>query len=410
MKLPRLSDPHIKGIIKNFFENTVAYALPVLLQQFVVNPVIAKQLGAEKNGLFLALIALNYFIVNITASVLVNTRLLRKKEYEEKNIVGDFNVFILAFAIINSIVIIIGTIFYMGVDATVLDVVLSVIVAILFLYQNYIIVQYRAELRFKNILVNSLILCVGYLIGLFILCNLFPYWQIVFIIPYSMTFVYDWLHTDYIKEPVIISPLFNNTLKKYIVLLGSTLLTTLVTYGDRLLLYPLMDGTSVSVLSSAQLIGKMMQMISTPLATFFLAYLVNSQKNMFSLKAKQVVVIVGGVLVIYFFSIVISKPMLKYLYPSWASDSLQYVSLTAANGVLHMIGVITNVVLLKYCHSKWQLVKSGVYLFAYMIFSFSLLKVMGLRGFCIGNIIASTINVFIIIIVLLKKRIIVFTH
>ena len=392
-------------MLVNFAENTVAYALPVFFQQFIVYPIMARKLGAESNGLFLALIALNYFVVNLTATILVNTRLLRKNDYESAGVRGDYNLILLCFAVVNSAAIIVGTLFYMGKSATPTDVVLSVILALLFLFQNYIVVQYRSELKFNKILIDNVIICVGYLIGLALLYYVVPYWQIVFIVPYAMTFVYDWFNTDYIREPLKRTPLFAGTARQYFILLGSSLLTTMVTYGDRLLLYPLMDGTSVSILTSAQLIGKMMQMISTPLASFFLAYIVNQRNSRLEVKARYVIIGIVASVLLYLACVIISGPMLRYLYPGWANQSQQLVTLTAATGVFHMISVIANVVALKFCESKWQIVKGAVYLATYMIFSFVLLRLRGLTGFCIGNVLASAVDMVFVFTLLFRKRV-----
>ncbi len=396
------------SIIVQFFENTVAYALPVFIQQFVVYPLMANKLGAETNGLFLALIALNYFVVNITASVLVNTRLLRKKSYEENGIKGDYNIFMLAFSIVDVLIIVAGTLFYTDGSVSFVDVFLSILLVILFIYHDYITVQYRSELRFANILINNVLICIGYFLGLVVLYYVFPHWQIVFIVPYLMTAVYDWNNTDYIKEPIRRTPLIKETARQYFILLGSTLLSTLVTYGDRLILYPLMDGTSVSIFSSAQLIGKMLQMVSTPVSTFMLAHLVNRKKIQLKLKATNIMEGIVALAVVYFLCVFISRPMLYYLYPGWAKESLNYVSLTAANGILHMLSVLLNVIVLRCCHSKWQIVKSAVYLISYMVLSFSLLEIWGLTGFCIGNLVASAIVVLLLIFLLFKDKVFVF--
>ena len=146
------------------------------------------------------------------------------------------------------------------------------------IYHDYITVQYRIELKFNKILINNIFLCLGYVIGLILFSNIIMYWQIVFIVAYGITFIYDMLNTNYIREPLKVTPLMRDTLHQYFLLMASTLLTTAVTYGDRLLLYPILDGTSVSVFSSAQLIGKMMQMLSTPITTFVLAYLVRKDE------------------------------------------------------------------------------------------------------------------------------------
>lgn len=391
-------------MLLQFIENTMAYALPVFFQQFIVYPLMANKLGAEANGQFLAAIALNYFVINITATVLVNVRLLKSKKYEEAGLKGDFNIFLLFFAVVNTLVIIGGSIFYAGGTASLPELVMSVAVVLLFVYHDYITVQYRVELRFRNILINNLLICAGYLVGLAVLYFVLPYWQVVFIVPYAMTMVYDLCHTDYIREPLRKTPLFGETAKQYIILLGSSLLGTVVTYGDRLILYPLMDGTSVSVFSSAQLVGKILQMISTPVSSFVLAYLVKGQSTKLKLRVRYLVAAAAACVVLYFGCLVISKPLIGFLYPEWAEQSMQYVTWTAANGVLHMVNILLNVIVLRFCSAKWQVVKSGLYLAAYMLFSFTLLSQFGLGGFCVGNVLASLTELIFLAAVLIKEK------
>lgn len=158
----------MKTKLFQFMQNTIAYALPVFLQQFIVYPIMAKKLGSEENGLFLSLLALNYFVTNITATVLVNTRLLQNEKCQEKKEIGDYNVLLVIFAILNSIFIGIGTYLYSAKHVTKIQIILSIVLVLLFLYHDYITVQYRIELRFDKILINNLILCIGYLVGLMV--------------------------------------------------------------------------------------------------------------------------------------------------------------------------------------------------------------------------------------------------
>ena len=222
----------MKTKLFQFMQNTIAYALPVFLQQFIVYPIMAKKLGSEENGLFLSLLALNYFVTNITATVLVNTRLLQNEKYQEKKEIGDYNVLLVIFAILNSIFIGIGTYLYSAKHVTKIQIILSIVLVLLFLYHDYITVQYRIELRFDKILINNLILCIGYLVGLMVFFYRGLYWQTVFLIPYFMTFLYDMKNTNYIFDPICITSIFRDTTKQYFILMGSTLLTTAVTYGD----------------------------------------------------------------------------------------------------------------------------------------------------------------------------------
>lgn len=395
-----------KNKIVQFVQNTIAYALPVIMQQFFIYPLMAKKLGSEKNGLFLSLLALNYFITNITASVLVNTRLLQNEKYKREKEVGDYNVLLIIFAIFNSVFVGIGTYLYSDGKVTNKQMIMSVILVLLFLYHDYITVQYRIELKFEKILINNLILCVGYVIGIIVLYYFLSYWQVVFLVPYFMTLFYDIKNTNYILESIRVTSIFGDTIKQYFILMGSTLLTTAVTYGDRLILYPLMDGNSVSIFSAAQLVGKMMQMLSTPITTFILAYLIRSDKMYLRIKRKYVLLGLLVLLTLYVGAIEISHPMIKVLYPLWAEESLKYIYMTALNGIILMLGVIANVFVLRFCNRKFQLINSLIYLITYVIFSFSLEKRIGLWGFCMGNLLSAIVQLCFLGFLLFKYKIV----
>lgn len=395
-----------KNTIIKFCENTLAYAIPVFMQQFIVYPVMASRLGADKNGLFLSILAIYYFLINITVSVLVNTRLLQNKKYIQKNLIGDFNFLLLIFGISDVVIVLVGTFIYSAGDISIIEIVLTVILMLLFVYHDYIVVQYRIELAFNKILVNNLLLSIGYIIGLAFFYYVFSYWQIVFVVAYLLTFVYDFLNTNYIKEPINVTPIFGDTVKQYFILMGSTLLTTAVTYGDRLLLYPILDGSSVSIFSSAQLIGKMMQMLSTPITTFVLAYLVRKNNLQIKIKVKFIalgICLLGG---LYVVCVGISYPMIYFLYPQWAVESLKYVKMTALNGIILMLGVIINVFVLRFCDRRYQIIKSALYLITYLGFSFTLVKIVGLWGFCCGNLIASVVQLVFLVYISLRKKIV----
>ena len=140
---------NIKTMFFKFLQNTLAYALPVFLQQFIMYPFMADKLGASKNGLFLSLLAINYFTINITVSVLVNTRLLQNEKYKERQYVGDYNIILLVFSFINILMVTLGTIFYTGGKTSKIDIFLSILLMLLMIYHDYITVQYRVELKFN---------------------------------------------------------------------------------------------------------------------------------------------------------------------------------------------------------------------------------------------------------------------
>jgi hypothetical protein len=74
----------VKEIFKNLILNFFSYALPTVVLQFVVQPIIARKLGADLNGQYLTLMSLNYFMIGITAAVLNTVRMLQNEKYEQQ--------------------------------------------------------------------------------------------------------------------------------------------------------------------------------------------------------------------------------------------------------------------------------------------------------------------------------------
>ncbi len=383
-----------KKMLIDIIYSTVSYAAPVFCLQFIVQPLIASYLGKEKNGLFLTIIALNYFIISITAQVLHTTRLLQQEAYNEKNQTGDFNILLLSFAVINSIVMAVGVIYYIG-SFNLNEIALSVAVVVLFVYHDYITVQYRVNLAYNKILIDNAILCVGYFIGVFIM-RLTGYWQFVFIVPYTGAAVFNFFNTTYIREPLKITELFKPTFLKYISLAGSTALGTCVNYCDRLLLYPILGGAAVSIFTAASIVGKMLALVSTPFSNVLLSYIVKMKNFNVKLKKRYVVVLVGVLAAAYLVMNIVSIPLLKLLYPEYAESSLKYVPLTTLLGIITLLSTISNILVLRFSKPIWQIIANGTYLGVYLVVSLTLLHFFGLYGFCLGNIIAATFKFAII--------------
>ena len=399
MGLNQTKKQKIISLALNFIKNLMAYALPVAVLQFIIQPGIADKVGSEKNGLIATIMALNYFVTSVTAGIIMQTRLLQNEKYEKEGLVGDYSIILTTMAVVNSTVMTVGTWLYMGASANPMDIAFCVILGLLFLIHDYVVVQYRIELNFTKILISNIILCVGYAVGILVFWLAVPQWQIVYIIAYGICEIYDLSNTSCWREPFRRTKLFTETLKKYAVLAGANLLSYLVSYGDRLILYPLTDGTSVTILTCAEIMGKMLMLLSTPLTGFLLSYMVKEDKISLNIGAKYWLFIIAGLGVCYGLCYLVSIPLLYLLYPDWAHLSMQYVPLTTLNSLIQLIAHVANVIVVRFCKSRWQVVINGAYLAIYLVMSLTLLYFFGLMGFVIGNIIASVAKLAIIAII-----------
>jgi len=390
----------IKEIIKNLALSFFSYALPTAVLQFVVQPLLAGYLGSELNGQYLTLMSLNYFTIGVTAGVLNTVRMLRNEEYEKAGVRGDFNVFMLIYAAIVIVVMPVGFLFYTD-SRDILDILLFVLIGFLYLYHDYIFCQYRLKFQYNKILINNIILVVGYMVGLF-LFRYIPKWQIVIIVAYGLGAIYDFFNTDFIREPARITPLFKDTRNKLLALTGSSALGSTITYFDKLLLYPLLGGTLVSVYNTATMVGKMLILISSPLTSVFLSYLVKMDTLRIKINFKWIMAFVGGLLVAYGACLAVGYPLTGFLYPGWAEQSQQYIPITVLSSLLTFVATLLNTVVVRFCKAYWQIIIQGFNLVLYLVLSLSFMKIWSLWGFCVGVTVSGIIKVIMLVFIIIR--------
>lgn len=381
--------------IKNISFSFFAYALPTAILQFLVQPIIAKKIGADENGQYLTLMSLNYFLIGITATVLNTVRLLQDKNYKERHLSGDFNLILVGYLIVLAVVMPCGMVFYTK-EFDALDIVLFLIIGILYLYHDYVFAQYRLKLQYNKILMNNLIAVLGYGIGILLFLWVGK-WQVVYISAYVLTTVYDYLNTDFIKEPVKKTPLMRETIGLLITFTVSSILTSSVTYFDKLLLYPILGGESVSIYNTASLVGKMLLMISAPLSSVFLSYLVQENRLSIQLKYKHYLGILLFMVAGYLACTIVGYPITALLYPDWAQESQALIPLTVAASLLLLFGSCINTVLVRFFKSYLQILVQIVHLLTYLSLSMIGLKLWGLKGFCIGVLVSNFIRMLMIV-------------
>ncbi len=264
------------------------------------------------------------------------------------------------------------------------------------LLREYLIVSFRIHLNFKAIMYNNYLLGIGYIYGTY-LFYLTGIWQYIFLLGYGFSLYYIIKKSDLILEPLVITKLFKKTTYNSVILLLSSLLKNVLNYADKLLIFPLLGPTAVSIYYTSTLIGKIMSMVITPINGVILSYLAKyenfSTKRFISiLFATGIVGVVG-----YVFSILISPFVLHLLYPIWATDSLNYIYVTTATAIVGLIGSVVQPFVLKFTHMNWQLLINGSNVLVYVFFSILLYQQYGLMGFCIGILISNVYQLVLMI-------------
>ena len=377
-----------------------SYALPLAALQFVIQPIIASRLGAELNGQFLTLMSINYFLIGITATVLNTVRMLQHEEYRKQGYVGDFNIYFSVYALTLLVVMPILFVVYTG-RLNAIDILLYVIVGILYLYHDYIFAQYRLELKYGKILINNVIIVVGYFIGLAIFFRI-GYWQIVVITAYLLSGIYDFFNTTFLREPIRKTPLLKDTSRKILYYTGSNVLSSFVTYCDKLLLYPLLGGALVSVYSTATMVGKLLLLLSSPLSSVLLSYLVRAKTFRIKLSAKWIALIALGGCAAYLGCLLVGYPLTDLLYPDWAAESQKYIPVTILGSMLGLLIHLLNTIVIRFFKASFQMKFQAANLIVYLVVCLTLLHFFSLWGFCIGVVLTNFIRLVVLMVVISK--------
>ena len=139
-------------------------------------------------------------------------------------------------------------------------------------------------------------------------------------------------------------------------------------------------------------------MALTPLNSFLLSQLAKKKELSRGVFGQIMLFTCGMGFVGYWICIIVAKPLLGLLYPQWIAQSMKYIYVTTLAAIISAISTVLNPIVLKFCNMNWQIVINGVCFVVYLIISLALLKLFGLMGFCIGNVIANGIMLLLMVI------------
>lgn len=367
----------------------VANAVPLAVLQLAVLPLLAGKLDANTYGLVVTLASFFSFCPATFGNVITNVRLIRNNDYKDAEISGDFNVLVL-FAMVIAIV---ATTVYSSFVAclNVADILLVNITSVLWTVQSYWIVAFRLDLNYFSILINNIVMSLGYVVG-YLAYTAGCAWECVYLVGQLFSVVHLLRVTNVWREPCVRTKLFPSVAKESLLLTVSGLLSRTSTYCDRIVLFPLLGGTSVSVYYVSTLFAKIISFATSAINNVILSYLSRArdeQRRMFWLS-----LLVGAVvcLVSYFVVLAVSPALLQILYPQFVQEALVYVPVTSATAFIVVLTNIANPYVLRFYSMEWQMMFSGVSAAVYLASAFVLTGLFGLLGFCWGALVAEIIR------------------
>ncbi len=389
-----------KKIAVDMLLNIFATAIPICVLQLLLLPALSRYMGGDEYGLLVTILALLNLIPSTFGNVLNNIRLIEGKKGEDTQ--ANFNVLLLVMAGINLVIMCVLTSIYEK-EITAYSLILIMIVSLLLLFREYFLVAFRIKLNYINIVISNLIMVAGYFLG-FLLFRVTGRWQYMYLLGYAISLFFIILNSDLWKEPLSISSSFKRISGQTALLTVANFLGRITTYADKLLIFPILGGTVVSIYYAATLFGKVVSMTINPISSVMLSYLSKSSKkndNTF----RMAFIIASFVCVIgYFVCVAISKPVLRLLYPQFVDLSIRYIWITTGTMVLTALTAIVNPFVLKFYDMKWQIVINGIYVAIYIGLSILLLNIWGLAGFCTGALIAAFLKLGFMLNIYMKQK------
>ncbi len=392
-----------KSFILDMGLNIVATAIPIVALQLFILPALSKDMpDGDDYGLLLTMVSLFSIVPASMGNSLNNIRLLYNDEYAEKKQVGDFNLLLLIFAAINCVVMVVCCIWLEG-RISVGSILWALLLSLLWLAKEYYVVAFRLKIDYVAIIINNLLQVGGYVVG-YLIYQMVGHWQLIYALGYAVSLVHIFAKCSLWHEKPIKTKMFKNTTWQSTLLLFSGFLNSVISYADKLFIFPMLGGAAVSVYYASTVFGKIVAMGITPINNVALTYLAKMRKkadNMF----RMAMLLGGAVCVIgYIGCIIISRPLLTALYPQFVDLAMEYIFITTATTIVSVMIGIANPFILKYFDMKWQIVLNAGTVLVYVVACMSLLSFFGLFGFCVGTLIANIFKFLLMLFIYQKCK------
>ena len=390
-------------VIKNVVWNFAGSMLSTVILQLCVYPFIAKQHSEEDYGHIIFVMGIINIIILTIGNALGDIRLTRDTKYTDADAdeMGDFNVIItVGVALAGIITVLIFGVFGKVFNTTSLDVLITLpIVSMLGTLCSYLLSYFRLRLQFKEGVIESLFLALGYIIGI-VLSFLVDVWTLPFLISYIFANAYLIYKTGVFKEGFKRTSLCRGTVAEYSSLSLSYLIKSGMTYVDRFVITPLLGAATLSVFTVSSIFGKSASIAIQPMANVALGYY--AQKN-FKMTMKKywitnIVTILFGVL-FYGVSLLLSAPFIHIFYPDYVDSAIRFIPISNISVILTAVAAMVQPAILKYCKMAWQLVIQVVYGVIVVGLSCVLIPYFNLLGFCYALIVANVCKLVIMLLV-----------
>ncbi len=227
-------------------------------------------------------------------------------------------------------------------------------------------------------------------------------------IPEFISIFYALKNSDILKMKLNKTIEMIKTIKKFIQLGIVSLLTNLMDYFDKFLIYPMFGATSVAIYYAVNSMSKIGNLITNPMASVILSWVSNAKEE--STKNKILKATLVANIPVLIFTTVITAPLtyiaLKILYSKYLTEAMILIIPISITTAFSIAATLIKSVLLKYSSTNKLVFTYFIYFIVFVVLSYILSKSNGLLGFAIANLISKILiwALFIFLLIISKKE------
>ena len=359
--------------------------------QLFIYPFVAKRLGNEGFGAVRSMMAFTSITAGSLGVAANYSRMMTEKKYSPSN---SNYVYILLFGGFACAVL--GALYIYGLGVlTPVSALLFAALIILTAFRYYSDVDFRLKTDFFGYMIFYFAIAAGYAVGTLVYL-VTKQWFLAFIVGEVVGILFVVVRGGIYKKAFARPDgSLPSVLRSMSYLLSSTLMENLTLNADGLVLVAFCGEEAVAIFYTASLLGKVIAMLSAPLNSIIISYLVKSRVKLNSSFWTIAVGAVSVLGVIAFFACRIASGIfVGFFYPSLYDATSIYFSTAILGQIFYFLSGILLVVLLKFNGERRQFIINATYCAEYFIIVTALTAAYGLSGFVMGTLIANAIRFF----------------
>jgi len=386
-----------KKIIGDLSYTIIASLIFYAVTQLIVYPLINRQMGASYLGNVVYFVSVVTIISQPIGLSFCANRLRLKQHISANN--GDYLLILsyyIAFAVAFAA-------FFSSFVLPISDIILFILYVATYILRLYATLEFRLTLNFKGLLIQTVILVGGYLLGL-LLFFITGIWMIIFLAGETSAILYVLLRGsifNYEKR----TGLYNSIITKSVfMLILSNLVDVLIINGDKIIIRNMLDPFTVSVFFVVSMIGKTLAMLVGPIKNVSVSHLaVNNTlvtRTMF-IKSLGLYCLLGATF--YIFCIVATPLYVRLFYP----DLLQHIGtlnlIVNAAQILIFVSSLLLMIMFVPLGPGSNMIIQLIFISIYLPLAIFMTGIFGVEGFAYALLFASILRLVLVTVIGLWK-------